>query len=71
MQYGIIQFIPSTLFRPLGRSGFRCGNIAEHKLGQLLAVPIPPALQDILYAAVDLRSRFIWEGWCALKQDGA
>ena len=60
MQHGIIQLIPHAfLFRG---SCFGCADIAEHQLGQLLTVPVPPAPKDIFHAAVDLCSRLIREG---------
>ncbi|MDE7262248.1 MAG: hypothetical protein K2N78_09360 [Oscillospiraceae bacterium] len=62
MQLWIVQLIPGSLHCPLGRGCFWRGNIAENKLGELLIVTLPPAFQDILYTAVDLRSRLIGEG---------
>ena len=44
MQQGIIQLVPGSFRRPLGRGGFWRGNIAENQLGQLFIVSIPPLL---------------------------
>ena len=36
-----------------------CGNIAEYELGQLIRLPIPPDLHDIVHTLIDLGSRLI------------
>ena len=36
-----------------------CGNIAEYELGQLIRLPVPPDLHDIVHALIDFGSRLI------------
>ena len=42
-----------------GGPGLGRGNVAEHQLGQLVSLAVPPNLHDIVYALVDLGARLI------------
>ena len=56
MKGGIVQ----SLCRLSGRAcRLGCGNIAEYELGQLIRLPVPPDLHDIVHALIDLGSRLI------------
>ena len=44
-----------------GRCRFRCGNVAEYQLGQLLSLPVPPNLHNICNTLVNFGVCFIWQ----------
>ena len=47
---------------PLGGGfGFGRGNIAEHKLGQLVRLPLPPDTEDVVHTHVHLAAGVIRE----------
>ena len=55
MKRGIVQRLGCLFCRPrLGR-----GNVAEYQLGQLVSLPVPPDLQDVLHTLVDLCAGFV------------
>jgi len=43
----------------LGRCVFRCAQIAEHELGQLVSVTVLPNAMNVIHAHIDLACRFI------------
>ena len=42
-----------------GRPGLGRGDVAEHQLGQLVGLAVPPNLHDIVHALIDLGARLI------------
>ena len=42
-----------------GRPGLGRGNVAEHQLGQLVGLAVPPDLHDVVHALIDLGARLI------------
>ena len=42
-----------------GGPGLGRGDVAEHQLGQLVSLAIPPDLHDVVHALIDLGARLI------------
>ena len=55
MERGVVQRL-GCLF---GRGRLGRGNIAEHQLGQLVSLAVPPDLHDVCDTLVDLGARFV------------
>ena len=54
-----VQISGGCFRRSLARRSFRCAEVTEHELGQLVPLSFVPNAEDIVHAHVDLTGRFV------------
>ena len=63
-RHSLFQRVERGVVQRLGRffsgAGLGRGNIAEHQLGQLVSLAVPPDLHDVVHTLVDLCAGFVW-----------
>ena len=62
-RHRVLQSVEGRVVQRLGHlfggPGLGRGNVAEHQLGQLVGLAIPPDLHDVVHALIDLGARLI------------
>ena len=62
-RHSVLQSVEGRVVQRLrhlfGRPGLGRGDVAEHQLGQLVGLAVPPNLHDIVHALIDLGARLI------------